>query len=128
MTKWQIYKTCSGKQQQESAPMSKGLSILKRCLKEKEEAPDTIKELDLSGEQLGQFTPEMKTALEQCKSLESLVLCECDLTSLKNFPQLKQLQELDLSTNSIPDEELKQLGIYKSLLMLSIADNKIEKL
>jgi Leucine-rich repeat (LRR) protein len=57
-----------------------------------------------------------------------LVLSECDLVSLDNLPQLGNLEELDLSTNSLADEEIKKISIYKKLVSLNIADNKITKL
>ncbi len=70
----------------------------------------------------------MKKMIEQCKNIEELILSECDLTSLDNFPQLQHLKQLDLSINSLPDEEIKKLAINKQLTILSIADNKITKL
>ena len=45
--------------------------------------------------------------------------------NIDNLPSLKKLKDLDLSTNSIPDSEVKQIAVYKSLINLSIADNQI---
>lgn len=84
--------------------------------------------MDLSGNQLKTFTPEMKKLLEQCKNLQTLILCECDLVSLQNLPKLPQLTFLDISTNSLSDQEISKLAIYDKLTELSIADNKIQKL
>jgi Leucine-rich repeat (LRR) protein len=76
----------------------------------------------------GGFTPEMKEELEKCVSLNSLVLTECQLNSLENFPDIPELVHLDLSTNLIPDKEVSKLSKFKKLEFLSLAENKITKL
>jgi Leucine-rich repeat (LRR) protein len=61
-------------------------------------------------------------------SLETLVAAECDLVSLENLPDCSQLSDLDVSSNSLKDEDLKSIIKYSKLTKLSIADNKINKL
>jgi Leucine-rich repeat (LRR) protein len=58
------------------------MQLIKRRIKEIGQPIDKITEMDLSGNQLKTFTPEMKKLLEQCKNLQTLILCECDLVSL----------------------------------------------
>lgn len=57
----------------------------------------------------------MKEEMESCINLETLTLCECDLVNLDNLPELPKLRELDLSSNLIPDAELKKLLQYRKL-------------
>lgn len=108
--------------------MKEGIQLIKRRIKELGQPIDKITEMDLSGNQLQKFTPEIKQLLEQCKQLQTLILCECDLVSLENFPKLPRLTLLDLSTNSLPDDEIKKVSTLDTLTDLNIADNKITKL
>lgn len=56
-------------------------------------------EVDLSSIEIPEFTPEIKELFEKHKKVEVLVMNNCNLTSLKNFPSLPSLQALDLSSN-----------------------------
>jgi Leucine-rich repeat (LRR) protein len=56
------------------------------------------------------------------------VAAECDLVSLENLPDCPQLSDIDVSSNSLKDEDLKSIIKYSKLTKLSIADNKINKL
>ena len=95
----------------------------------KQGKPADVVDLDLTEIPIGKFTTEIKKAIEACINIESFSVAECDLTSLDNFPVLKKLKELDVSSNSLPDEALKVIaGNCKKLVRVSFGDNKIAKL
>lgn len=56
-------------------------------------------EVNISSIEIPEFTPEIKELLEKHRTIEVLVMNNCNLTSLKNFPKLPSLQALDLSSN-----------------------------
>lgn len=53
---------------------------------------------------------------------------ECDLVSLEHLPDCPKLSDLDVSSNSLKDEDLKSILKYSNLTKLNVADNKITKL
>ncbi len=64
--------------------------------------------------------------MEKCTQLKVLRMAECNLSSLDNFPSLPNLEELDVSSNSITDKDLKIIATNcQKLKMLSIGDNQI---
>lgn len=54
--------------------------------------PKDILEFDISGILVGKFTPEIKKVLEEMVNLEVLIIAECDITSLENFPTFKKIK------------------------------------
>lgn len=54
-------------------------------------------------------------------------MAECDLTSLENFPKLDKLVELDVSSNSLTDNDMKTIAVQcPNVTTLSIGDNNIK--
>lgn len=56
--------------------------------------PTQVEEIILEDHELVVISEELKTKLEEFPNLESLGLNRCDLTTLKNLPDLKHLQRL----------------------------------
>ena len=104
--------------------MSKLIQILQKKFpleKNTEEQPTIIIALD--GITINHISNEVKTYLENFKSLEELSMVSCNLNSLQNFPELPNLIKLDLSDNHIKDADLKELCKYKKLKELRMANN-----
>lgn len=59
---------------------------------------DSLVELNLTDIKIGKLTPEIKKAIEKCKSLEILILSGCGLNSLDNLPE-SDLTAIDLTSN-----------------------------
>lgn len=57
-----------------------------------------------------------------------LTLNDCEIKSLKNFPNLPRLIRLDLVFNQIVGEDLIHIHSCKHLQTLMLGANKIEKL
>lgn len=75
------------------------------------------------------LTTEIKRVLENCKNLQVLYMAECDLTSLDHFPLLDKLDEFDVSSNSLKDQDIKHIiSCCKNITTLSIGDNNITSL
>ena len=77
----------------------------------------------LDGITINHISNEVKTYLENFKSLEELSMVNCNLNTLQNFPELPSLIKLDLSDNHIKDTDLKELLKYKKLQELRMANN-----
>ena len=77
----------------------------------------------LDGITINHISDEVKTYLENFKSLEELSLVNCNLNSLQNFPELPSLKKLDLSDNHLKDADLKELCKYTKLQELRMANN-----
>ena len=77
----------------------------------------------LDGITINHISDEVKTYLENFKSLEELSMVNCNLNTLQNFPELPSLIKLDLSDNHIKDTDLKELLKYKKLQELRMANN-----
>lgn len=77
--------------------MSGALKEIENKIKESQEAGEVI-DLDLTEVTIEKFTPEISALIERQKNLEVLILSNCGLKSLENFPKCK-LQALDLSHN-----------------------------
>ena len=104
--------------------MSKLIQILQKKFpleKNTEEQPTIIIALD--GITINHISDEVKTYLENFKSLEELSLVNCNLNSLQNFPELPSLKKLDLSDNHLKDADLKELCKYTKLQELRMANN-----
>lgn len=74
------------------------LKSIQEAIKSEGNDPSKHVELNLSKIQIGEFTPDIKKAIEACKNLEILILTECGLTSLNNMPEL-DLTAIDLTAN-----------------------------
>ena len=77
----------------------------------------------LDGITINHISDEVKTYLENFKSLEELSMVNCNLNTLQNFPELPSLIKLDLSDNHIKDTDLNELLKYKKLQELRMANN-----
>ena len=107
-----------------------------------EHKPDEIQELILDTVfKFDKFTEEHKTVLEKYKALIHLSLNGVGLTSLQNFPLLKELQivryifynniynkiQLELNKNKIKGEDLNVLSTQcPNLYKLKIEENEID--
>lgn len=84
-------------------------------------------ELDLTEIQIGKLTVPMKHLIQSCMNIQVLSMAECDLTSLENFPKLDKLVELDVSSNSLTDSDMKTIATQcPHIISLSIGDNNIK--
>ena len=92
----------------------------------KSDMPITIIVLD--GQYINHFTDDIKNYLENFKDLEEIYLSICNLTSLKNLPDLPKLKKINLNDNHLKGEELNNLCKYKNLIDLRIANNDIKKI
>ena len=104
--------------------MSKLIQILQKKFpleKNTKDQPTLIIALD--GITINYISDEVKTYLENFKSLTELSMINCNLNSLQNFPDLPSLIKLDLSDNHIKDTDLKELLKYKKLQELRMANN-----
>ena len=86
--------------------------------------PTTI--IFLDGQHINHITDDVKKYLENFKDLEELTLTMCNISSLKNFPDLPKLSKIELSDNHIKGEELPNLCKYNNLTELRIANNNIK--
>ena len=77
----------------------------------------------LDGLTINHISDEVKTYLENFKSLEELSMVNCNINTLQNFPELPSLIKLDLSDNHIKDTDLNELLKYKKLQELRMANN-----
>ena len=104
--------------------MSKLIQILqKKFPLEKNTKDEPIKIIALDGITINHISNEIKTYLENFKSLEELSMVNCNLNSLQNFPDLPSLIKLDLSDNHLKDTDLKELYKYNKLQELRMANN-----
>ena len=104
----------------------KVMSYLKKKFpleKNTKEKPTTLVVLD--GQHINHITDDIKNYLENFKDLEELTLSFCNLTTLKNFPDLPKLSKIELNDNHFKGEELSLLCKYKNLSELRIANNNI---
>ena len=92
--------------------------------KNTQDRPTVIVVLD--GQRINHITDDIKNYLENFKDLEELTLSFCNLTSLKNLPDLPKLKKIELSDNHIKGQELNYLCKYKNLVELRIANNDIK--
>ena len=81
----------------------------------------------LDGQNIKHITDDIKKYLENFKELEELTLSICNLTSLKNLPDLPKLLKIELNDNHFKGDELINLCKYKNLSELRIANNDINK-
>ena len=91
--------------------------------KNTKERPTII--ITLDGLTINHITDDVKSYLENFKSLEELCLVNCNLNSLNNFPELPNLSKIDLSDNHLKDSDLKELCKYNNLKELRMANNGI---
>lgn len=82
--------------------------------------------MDLTGIPIISFSPDLSLIIENHPRIESLILAECSLCSLDNFPTLPNLTNLDLSSNFLSDRNIEALLSCKAIVKLNLADNKIE--
>jgi hypothetical protein len=90
--------------------------------------PEEIQELILDTVfKFDKFTEDHKLALQKYTSLIHLSMNGIGLTSLENFPELKDLQILELNKNKIKGDDLKVLSNQcPSLYKLKIEENEID--
>ena len=104
----------------------KVLSYLKKKYPLEKNTPDkptTVVILD--GQQINHITDDIKNYLENFKDLEELTLSFCNLSTLKNLPDLPKLSKIELNDNHFKGDELSLLCKYKNLSELRIANNNI---
>lgn len=77
--------------------MSNPLKEIEKKIQESKAEGEVI-DLDLTDVAIGKFTPEIAALIEAQKSLEVVILSNCGLKSLVNFPKCN-LQAVDLSHN-----------------------------
>lgn len=109
--------------------MSKILQLIEKqypLSKDTKENPLTI--LILDGHAINHITEEIKSYLENFKSIEQLSFVSCNLNSLKNFPEFPNLTKLDLSDNHFKGSDLIELVKYPKLKKLTAANNDIKTL
>jgi len=82
----------------------------------------------LDGQNINHITDDVKAYLENFKDLEELTLSICNLTSLKNFPDLPNLKKIELNDNHFKGNDLENLCKYTTLSELRIANNDIKTL
>ena len=92
--------------------------------KNTQDKPTTLVVLD--GQHINHITDDIKNYLENFKDLEELTLSFCNLTTLKNLPDLPKLSKIELNDNHFKGEELSFLCKYKNLSELRIANNSIK--
>ena len=103
---------------------SKLIQLLKKKFpleKNTKERPTLI--ITLDGIAINHITDEVKSYLENFKSLEELSMVDCKLNSLNNLPDLPNLIKIDLSDNHLKNEDLKELLKYKNLQELRMVNN-----
>ena len=75
------------------------------------------------------LTEEDKKYLETFENLECLAFNSTHLSTLENFPELKNLIRLELAENNLKGDDLQHLKKYAlKLETLKLAANKIDKL
>ena len=72
------------------------MSALSEIKDRLDKEPDNLNMMELSGINIGAFTPEIKAYLERFKKVKVLMLRNCHLDSLDNLPSWK-LTAIDLS-------------------------------
>ena len=95
-----------------------------------EHKPQDIQELILDTVfKFQEFTEDQKNALEKYTGLIHLSMNGVGLTSLKNFPLLKELQILQLNKNKLKGDDLAILSTQcPNLYKLKIEENEIDSL
>ena len=86
------------------------------------------KKINLDGTTINHITDEIKSYLENFKSLEELSLVSCNINSLQNFPDLPNLISLDLSDKHFKGADLKEICKYSKLKKFIAANNNIKSL
>jgi hypothetical protein len=89
-------------------------------------APPKVEELCLDEIKVGLFEDEVREIVDRCVKVECLSMSSCGLTSLFNFPNLQQLQVLELSHNLLEGERLEPLSRLLRLYSLNLDSNRIE--
>ena len=114
--------------------MSSTLKEIEKKIQESKAEGDVV-DLDLTGVAIGKFTPEIAALIEGQKSLEVLILTNCGLKNLANFPKGK-FQALDLSSNEYSldlyrlgdDAGIEVLATFPELTQVFLGSNKIKEL
>eukprot|EP01017_Pseudomicrothorax_dubius_P043862 TRINITY_DN7368_c0_g1_i3.p1 TRINITY_DN7368_c0_g1~~TRINITY_DN7368_c0_g1_i3.p1 ORF type:complete len:218 (-),score=43.56 TRINITY_DN7368_c0_g1_i3:114-767(-) len=85
--------------------------------------PSDVEELVLDGQQISYIHKAISSELENFRNLVMLSLNDCELESLENLPQIKNLLRLELSNNPFPPKELVLVGeAYPNLVSLSLCN------
>ena len=86
-----------------------------------------IDELSLEDMSIPKITPDLKKKLESIPELLGLSLNNCKLKSLANFPELKDLNRLELVDNPFPAADLVHLARLENLQSLSLNGCNIQE-
>eukprot|EP01017_Pseudomicrothorax_dubius_P011098 TRINITY_DN1409_c0_g1_i3.p1 TRINITY_DN1409_c0_g1~~TRINITY_DN1409_c0_g1_i3.p1 ORF type:complete len:165 (-),score=48.92 TRINITY_DN1409_c0_g1_i3:298-792(-) len=91
-----------------------------------DQQPSEVESLALDDQKFSKFSPELKAKLESYPNLVELSLINCGLTSLENFPNLPNLQAIDLADNHLSPQELNVVAKFTNLQRLILSKNKIK--
>lgn len=105
--------------------MSEIISEITKKYNLKIEEKDKVNSLVLDAIDFKEITPEVKTFLENFQNTKSLSMILCQLSSLKNFPDLPNLQSVDLSDNKLGGCDLGELKKYPKLTQVLLNNNNI---
>ncbi len=86
-------------------------------------ANTTLTILNLSGNHFG--NPGFQLLINSLPNISTLILRDCNITTLDSSPTISNLQNLDLANNRVDNKGVEQLVIIK-LLTLSLAGNQCE--
>jgi hypothetical protein len=82
--------------------------------------------LEVLSVKFGIFSAAYQARVQAFSNLQMLVLNDCGLHSLENFPRLHNLIRLDLVFNQLPDECLLHLDASRRLQCLMLGANQIK--
>ncbi|KAF4719588.1 hypothetical protein FOZ62_012456 [Perkinsus olseni] len=103
-------------------------SIVKMCCAEEGCEPEDLPEVVLDEESLPKLTEaDMSGDISKCKSLTLINLTCCGLTEIQaSFPELPNVETLDLSENKLAADVLDKLVNLSALRLLLLRGNSIE--
>eukprot|EP01017_Pseudomicrothorax_dubius_P026442 TRINITY_DN2950_c0_g1_i2.p1 TRINITY_DN2950_c0_g1~~TRINITY_DN2950_c0_g1_i2.p1 ORF type:complete len:186 (+),score=74.53 TRINITY_DN2950_c0_g1_i2:149-706(+) len=91
-----------------------------------DQKPKEVPELEFDDIEIGSLTAKMKKELEKYTGLQFLSFNGCGLTSLDNFPNLPNLEQLSLDGNQLTGKALSALASLKNLKVLTLIENQIK--
>ena len=89
--------------------------------------PEDFSKLILDTLKIDRLTLEDKKFLEEFTHMYSLSLNETHIKSTANFPDVPNLQRLELNGNHLPGSELAALAKYPQLKTLKFAGNQVRE-
>lgn len=87
-----------------------------------------IEEINLDEQEIESLDAAAQKEFDRLPKLKELSISFCGLSKLANFPKIPQLECLIIRGNEIVDDELKHLAHLKTLKMLDLGENSIEKI